>query len=236
MASKKHSCIYSITHIESGKQYVGSTVSFRHRKSGHKCDLRNNRHHSLLLQRSWNKYGEDAFEFKILEHVPVDKLEERELYWLQYLKPVFNYSLTVNQHCRGRKNGPPSEETKAKIRAKITGFKHTEETKRKISEAGRGRKLNISNELREDFRERGRRVGKLACSDTVRKKIGDLWRGTKQSEETKKKRSESLKGKPWSETRKEAEKTRKMNKNKGGSWSEARWEAHYKNKELKNKP
>ena len=45
----------------------------------HKTDLNNNRHHSIYLQRSWNKYGANAFYLLILEIVQdEEKLLERE--------------------------------------------------------------------------------------------------------------------------------------------------------------
>lgn len=38
------------------------------------------------MQKAWNKYGEDAFEFKIIEFCEVNKLNEREQYWIDYYK------------------------------------------------------------------------------------------------------------------------------------------------------
>ena len=38
-----------------------------------KTQLKNNKHHSIKLQRAWDKYGEENFEFKIEEIV--DSLE-----------------------------------------------------------------------------------------------------------------------------------------------------------------
>lgn len=59
--------IYAIVHIASGKRYVGSTVDRKSRRAHHWSALRGNRHHCPHLQNAWNKYGEDAFEFRILE-------------------------------------------------------------------------------------------------------------------------------------------------------------------------
>lgn len=56
--------IYKITHVSSEKMYIGSAVSIRRRITTHKHSLKKGSHHSQKLQRAWNKYGEDAFEFK----------------------------------------------------------------------------------------------------------------------------------------------------------------------------
>lgn len=61
--------IYIIRCKPTGKVYVGSSLDIYRRWYLHKSALRHGRHHSLKLQRAWNKYGEDAFEFEIAEEV-----------------------------------------------------------------------------------------------------------------------------------------------------------------------
>lgn len=70
MSAKNHTArsgIYQIRHIDSGKIYVGSAVSFAGRWRNHRKDLAHGRHHSCHLQRAWDKYGSDAFAFEVLE-------------------------------------------------------------------------------------------------------------------------------------------------------------------------
>lgn len=55
--------VYSIKNIVTGDAYVGSTTNWRHRKAGHLHLLRKNKHHSVWLQRAWNKYGSESFMF-----------------------------------------------------------------------------------------------------------------------------------------------------------------------------
>ena len=57
----KSIAVYAIKNIVTGQAYVGSTNSWRHRKASHLSMLRNNKHHSVWLQRAWNKYGEQSF-------------------------------------------------------------------------------------------------------------------------------------------------------------------------------
>lgn len=59
--------IYAITHSDSGKQYIGSSVNYRDRWRKHKYELRHNKHHCQYLQNAWNKYGEAAFIFSVIE-------------------------------------------------------------------------------------------------------------------------------------------------------------------------
>lgn len=59
--------IYTITNKVNGKLYVGLSNNVHHRFSQHKSDLNHNRHSNPYLQNAWNKYGADAFEFKLLK-------------------------------------------------------------------------------------------------------------------------------------------------------------------------
>ena len=77
--------IYCITNTITNKVYVGSTVNLHRRCVAHLRTLRANKHHSAKLQRAWNKYGEEAFKFEIIEYVTdISKLDEREQYWIDY--------------------------------------------------------------------------------------------------------------------------------------------------------
>lgn len=67
----KISGIYKIINKVNGKYYVGSSENIVCEKSGrfkrHKKDLRKGNHHSIHLQRAWNKYSEQNFDFTVVE-------------------------------------------------------------------------------------------------------------------------------------------------------------------------
>ena len=83
-------CIYNIINKVNGAIYVGSTIRVNPQKRWwrHTKDLRSNIHHSRHLQRAWNKYGGDKFEFVIIESVPDENIlvAEQKLY-----RPKRNY-------------------------------------------------------------------------------------------------------------------------------------------------
>lgn len=61
--------IYMIKNVYDKKVYIGSAKNLVCRLSIHRHLLNNNKHHSLYLQRAWNKYGENVFIFGVIEVV-----------------------------------------------------------------------------------------------------------------------------------------------------------------------
>ena len=59
--------IYMITCTTNKKIYIGSTCNLYNRRRDHFSALRQKRHGNPYLQRAWNKYGEQAFTFEVLE-------------------------------------------------------------------------------------------------------------------------------------------------------------------------
>lgn len=59
--------IYIILNIKNYKFYVGSTKNYKVRKLKHINELNKNKHHSIHLQRAWNKYTKNSFIFAIIE-------------------------------------------------------------------------------------------------------------------------------------------------------------------------
>ena len=81
--------VYKIENLLTGKVYVGSSIhGYRKRFERHIRDLKANRHHSLYLQRAWDKYGEENFSIVLLESVEGTKKEliVREQYYLDLYK------------------------------------------------------------------------------------------------------------------------------------------------------
>ena len=137
--------IYAIRNLINEKIYVGSANNFSVRKMKHLADLRANRHHSLILQRAFNKYGEASFKFEIIEVLsnPNDLLW-KEQHYLDTLKPQYNICKKVEQSRLGLKSSP---EHCARISASLKGNKnclghhHSQKTKELLTKESRAMEL-----------------------------------------------------------------------------------------------
>lgn len=110
--------VYKITNLINDKIYVGSANNLRARWHRHRSELSKNKHHNKHLQSSWNKYGEDCFEFRVIEIVDnISILQNREQYWLDTLKSY------------DRQNGYNI----LKKAYTSSGYKHSEEALEKMS-------------------------------------------------------------------------------------------------------
>ena len=57
--------VYFIKNKINGKFYVGHSIDIKYRFRRHLYELKRNIHHCQYLQRAWNKYGEENYEFII---------------------------------------------------------------------------------------------------------------------------------------------------------------------------
>lgn len=186
-----NSGIYKIEHIASGKIYVGSAVNFRIRWNDHKKSLRKNKHHNRKLQCAWNKYGEPAFAFSIIEHVhDKQRLIEREQFWIDELNavasgyniaPTAGSSLGVKYPFIPRK--PLSQEHRAKISLMALN-RDPEQVKKSVSAMWAARRKECSPETRAKIGAVHR--GKIVSPET-RAKISASCIGRRLSKETREK-------------------------------------------------
>lgn len=136
--------IYAIINKINGKMYVGQTGNLTNRFYRHKYYLNKKQHASPHLQNAWNKYGEEAFEFIILEsNMKDDILTKRERHFIKKFKTnnkKFGYNVRiVSDSNRGIKYPPEIVE---KNRQAQLGRKHTPESRKKMSEARKGIKFS----------------------------------------------------------------------------------------------
>jgi group I intron endonuclease len=188
--------IYSIINTNNFKYYIGYSNKINKRFNEHKYALRHNIHANDHLQKSWNKYGEDAFIFTILEECEIENLAIREHYWATLLKTHdsehgYNILSTDNKIKIHRKR-PLSKEICDKISIRRKGKKHTEETKLKISEF----RLNFYKTNPHPC------SGRITNQDT-KTKISNSLKGKKHTQESKDKMSKFQKGKILSQETKE---------------------------------
>lgn len=107
----KISGVYQILNKVNNKSYIGSSINIHARWARHICDLNNNVHHSLYLQRAWNKYGKDSFIFTILEERDKEDLIKREDYFFSFYRPEYNICPTA-KNALGMKHTKESSDKK----------------------------------------------------------------------------------------------------------------------------
>lgn len=181
--------IYKIINVVNNKFYVGSTTNKKVRFRQHRNLLRGNRHHCKHLQASWNKYGEDKFEFVVVEIVSegMSLQQVEDIYLLQHVGQPMCYNSGYSSDAPWR-NAPPqatpnfgkvmAQQQKEKISEALKEFyaadyfnhprvgkKHTEETKLKI-------KQNRAPTAGENHYRYGKTL-----SDETKAKIGAAQRG-----------------------------------------------------------
>lgn len=93
--------IYVITSNINNKKYIGCTNDFKRRFNEHLLDLIKEVHYNRYIQNHYNKYkcsGKDVFNFDILEKTTVDKIQEREIYYINKFNTtnkLYGFNLTT---------------------------------------------------------------------------------------------------------------------------------------------
>lgn len=83
--------IYEIRNKINGKRYIGRSKDIERRKIEHLTMLENGMHNSIKLQRAWNKYGDDSFEFNVVEEVKNKKmLHSKESKYIKQFDSMLN--------------------------------------------------------------------------------------------------------------------------------------------------
>lgn len=120
----KQGGIYAIRHLASDRIYIGSAVNFFKRWKSHRDGFRKESHCNQHLQAAWKKYGEDAFAFEVVEMVDLAQdLIAREQHWIDHFQS--------SDQAKGYNLSPTA--------GSPLGVKHSEETRRRMSEAQRGK-------------------------------------------------------------------------------------------------
>ena len=181
----KESGIYGVVLFEQ-IVYVGSSINVHRRSLEHIRMLRKNEHHSPYFQNAWNKHGESAFTFRVLEYTSRSLLLEREQFYIDLYKPKYNYAPLAGSRL-GTKQSPEAID---KVRHVHLGSKHTKEAKERISKALLGNRNGLGHKHTKEAKE------KMHKTNAAKKAAGIKRKRNPMSEETKRKISEAQKGKP----------------------------------------
>lgn len=113
--------IYCIKNKINNKVYIGLSKNLERRKIQHISCLRGGYHFNTKLQNAFNKYGEENFEWSILEYTDLDSLSDKEVY---YIKKFNSVEKGYNIENGGLYNKEISEETKQKLSNSRIGSKN----------------------------------------------------------------------------------------------------------------
>ena len=132
--------IYKITNDVNDKVYIGQTSKSRptDRWSQHKTDSKTLKDSdNSALHAAMHKFGVEHFFFEIIEEVPIESLDEREIYWIAKMNSQVptGYNISSGGKVpRGFpskfKGIPRTEEVKQKLRNNWTQERREEQSKR----------------------------------------------------------------------------------------------------------
>lgn len=126
----KTGIIYCITNTKNGNQYIGQTKSeLNKRWKEHIYESK--KYNTRPLYRAINKYGTDVFKIRILEECPVEKLNQRETFWIEKLD-TFNNGYNATS---GGDHFDHSDITKDKISVTMSDVERSEEWINNVSKA-----------------------------------------------------------------------------------------------------
>lgn len=163
---KKIAGIYAISFNCGHKNlYYGSTNYTCRRKSQHLYNLRRDQHHNPILQSYFNKYGESAMVFKVIESILTQDFEYIRGREQDYLNNLFSRDdikiLNINKDAgspyiewseerkealrRSNRSRVWTKEAKEQMSILKTGLKYSEESNKKKSESLKAHYAKIKN-------------------------------------------------------------------------------------------
>ena len=116
--------VYEIENKNTNIKYIGSSSNLYNRKNKHFSNLKHNCHPNKHLQNSYNIYGKNYFIFNVLLYCSIDNL-------IFYEQKIINTYDLKNELYNKRINAKTN-----------IGFKHTDETKKKLKFFFTGRKFS----------------------------------------------------------------------------------------------
>lgn len=181
--------VYLIRNSINGKGYVGFSCNLARRFKVHISQLNQGTHHSVVLQRAWNKYGETAFQFLVLTFIEGKEfLFRAEQEWTTILQSDDGHH-GYNMRKVGRSSAGMefSDETRNKMSASKKGRRFSEEHRRHLGEAQLGRRFSPERCARMSEARKGKRRSPEHVQNAA-----NAQRGLKRSPEARARISEGV--------------------------------------------
>lgn len=187
--------IYQIqSKLKPERIYIGSAMNIHNRWGVHLCDLRKNQHANKKLQNHFNKYGESDLQFSILLGCEKEYLIVNEQFFIDSYKPFFNIRIKADSNLGVKYSEEVCKKMGALAKGRPSpnkGKKASEETRKKQSEAKKGKYDGKKN----PFYGKQHTKESMLKSSVSHMGQGSWNKGIIRSSETRKKISESRKGK-----------------------------------------
>jgi group I intron endonuclease len=211
--------IYFIVNKTTDKVYVGQSIGWKSRVRNHFYHLREGSHHCLHLQRAFDKYGDGVFEsYVVSQSMTKEECDTAERFYIEWFRSI---GLSYNSTGGGDGCYLPDADLREKFSQSRKGKRNSDESRRKVSEALKGRVLSPMTEEKKakiSATLTGRKTG--PCSEERKQAISaakmgkpvpalqgrklsqeqidrlrEVNTGRTKSEETKRRISEARKGK-----------------------------------------
>ncbi len=204
--------IYKIT-SPINKIYIGQTINVNRRKLKYiSCKCIN----QPRIYNSIKKYGWSSHVFEVIDDCDFEDMNKIERYWQDYYEVIGDNGLnciltntlekklirskeTREKISISKKGKKLSHEHKLSLKGLRKGYKHSEETKRKMSESNK--RLNLGRKFSDDINKKKGRKGinhplySVGHSKESRLKMSISHKGKKRSSESIEKFKNSIKGK-----------------------------------------
>lgn len=218
--------IYILTNKINGKKYVGK----QEHRNAYPTERKGRVYSHLGLHNSGcksiyaavKKYGRNSFSVEVIDYhgASPEALNAIEM-WQIAKNGSYTKGYNETKGGEGSIGWKHSEETKRKISDSHKGIGHTDETRSKISKSHTGKKLSEKTKTKMSKAQKGRkhttqsiekmRVSKKNISEETRTKMRNSQLGKKHSNETKRKISKSKKGtKPWNKGKRKPDNTNQL--------------------------
>jgi group I intron endonuclease len=178
---QKTSGVYAIIHT-SGKRYIGSAIDIDKRFKEHRGALGRGKHHSVLLQRAWDKYGEAEFTFVTILECPPDLCLDYEQRCFNGFKPEYNICKTAGS----RLGSKYTEEAKARLKELRKAAPRSEKQLQHLANLADASRGKAGRAIGQDERDRisASLTGRKQSQELIERRIAPL-RGQKRSDEVR---------------------------------------------------
>lgn len=179
--------IYKIINQLNGRIYIGSAKRFKTRWSQHTSSLRNQKHQNKFLQADFNKCGEEAFIFEVIEVTGNKTKEERLLIEDGYIKQYFDFGRNCYNLCNRAISREGSLSKEPEVTAKKCSIKQKElwkdpEERKKRIEGKDGKRRERIGEASKKMWAEFTPEQKQHMSKEQRKKADNFWHTSKSDE------------------------------------------------------